>query len=131
MELLGSVFVGIATGLISSWIVTKFARFSALRSEALRVVRRIEYVWESSAKINGHETANSDLLLVGSDLLYLGHKKAGTSLLELNQQLSMALEKARSARIGYPEFDALYRDLQIRVRHLQPNIISLVWGLKF
>ncbi|UQI39249.1 hypothetical protein [Vreelandella venusta] len=130
MGFFGNVLVGIATGLISSWVVTKFARFTALRSEALRVVRRIDYIWEGSAKISGHETANADLLLIGSDLLYLGHKKAGMVLLELNQELSAALEKAESAKIAYTEFDTFYGGLQRRIRHLQPNIASLIWRLR-
>ena len=128
MEFLTNVIVGVLTGAFSSWLVTKYARFSSLRSEALRIIKRIDYVWEVKPRFSNHERATSNLHAIASDLLYLGHKRAGEDLLRINQELSLALQEAQGGAISYEAFDKRYGTLQSSIRQLLPTPRALFWG---
>ena len=118
------------TGLLSSWLVTKFARFSSIRGEALRTIKRIDYIWDLRPKFSNHENATSELFILANDLLYLGHKPAGNKLLAINQDLAQALSDAQAGTIEYDAFDQRYGEFQSRVRQLLPSPKALFWGFK-
>ncbi|MEA9885243.1 hypothetical protein VDG05_12965 [Xanthomonas campestris pv. raphani] len=130
MELLTNILVGVMTGLLSSWLVTKFARFSSVRGEALRIVKRIDYIWEMGPKFFNHESSSSDLFILASDLLYLGHGLAGDKLIAISQDLTQVLSDAQAGKLSYEDFDKRYNEFQSRVRLLLPTPLALFWGFK-
>ena len=125
-ELLTNILVGVLTGLLSSWFVTKFALFSSLRSDALRMIKRIDYIWKAKPKLSNHENATSDLNLIATDLLYFGHRNAGEKLLKITQELSQSLREASSGALSYETYDSRYEKFRSKIRQLKPTLKALV-----
>ncbi|MGY1425223.1 hypothetical protein [Lysobacter sp. A289] len=129
VSLLLSLPIGIVSGLYSSLIVTKYARFSELRREALRIIRSINYIGDDT-KLQVTEPSNlSALSLIASDLYGLGHRAAGDTISSLYDIILGASMAASSGFITPAAYMTQHGDWQRRAREIGPNKrIYLPWG---
>ncbi|WP_312400739.1 hypothetical protein [Stenotrophomonas indicatrix] len=127
--LLLSLPIGVVSGLYSSLIVTKYARFSELRREALRIIRSINFVGDNEgAQII--EPDNLDALaLIASDLIGLGHDAAGKEANRIYDVILSSNAAALAGAISAKRYLHLHASWQQQVRCLGPNKrIYLPWG---
>ncbi|MBD9437962.1 hypothetical protein IB223_17825 [Pseudoxanthomonas sp. PXM03] len=124
-----SLPIGIVSGLYSSLIVTKYARFSELRREALRIIRSINYIGDG-AQMTVQEPANlSYLALIASDLYGLGHRSAGDTINSLYDTILGANRSVMSGAMDPLTYISQHGDWQRQAREIDPNKrIYLPWG---
>jgi hypothetical protein len=127
--LLFSLPIGIVSGLYSSLVVTKYARFSELRREALRIVRSINYIGDDT-QLTVQEPSNlGSLALIASDLYGLGHRSAGDTVNLLYDIILGANQSVVSGSMTPSAYMAQHSDWQRQVREIGPNKrIYLPWG---
>ncbi|WP_035603212.1 hypothetical protein [Edwardsiella tarda] len=121
------IFIGILTGIISGaytgLILSKYMLFTSLRREALRIVRRIDYI--DGEGYSNYESL-SELILISSDFLASKHKRAGEEVMvifkELNSEISNSNKKTKGEKIV---------DAQRRLRIIPINIWSIINPLSF
>ncbi|MDV5293888.1 hypothetical protein [Klebsiella michiganensis] len=112
------IFIWILTGIISGaytgLILSKYMLFTSLRREALRIVRRIDYI--DGEGYSNYESL-SELILISSDFLASKHKRAGEEVIvifkELNSEISNSNKKTKGEKIV---------DAQRRLRIIPINI---------
>lgn len=129
LALILSLPIGIAGGLYSSLIVTKYARFSELRAEALRIIRSIRFVGDDN-KLEIFEPNNLDsMALVASDLAGLGHEAACETVLEIYNVILHSNSATIAGEMRPTNYMDAYADWQRRTREISPNKrIYLPWG---
>ncbi|ATA22841.1 hypothetical protein BIY26_23055 [Brenneria goodwinii] len=121
------IFIGVLTGIISGaytgLILSKYVLFTSLRREALRIVRRIDYI--DGEGYSNYESL-SELILISSDFLASKHKRAGEEVMvifkELNSEISNSNKKTKGEKIV---------DAQRRLRIIPVNIWSIINPLSF
>lgn len=120
--MLENIVIGITTGIISGaytgLIISKYILFTSLRREALRIIRRIEYV---SGKGYSKTESLPEILLISSDLLSLNHKKAGGITMQVFEEVNKETSSS-SANINE---HVLYKSQEV-LRHLPANILVLI-----
>lgn len=129
LALILSLPIGIASGLYSSLIVTKYARFSELRREALRIIRLINYIGDDT-RVTVQEPANlSSLALIASDLYGLGHPSAGGTINSLYDAILGANRSVLSGAMDLRTYASQHGEWQRQARDIDPNMkIYLPWG---
>jgi hypothetical protein len=129
LALLLSFPIGIISGLYSSLVVTKYARFSELRREALRIMRSINYIGDDTQMIVSEPSNLSSLTLVASDLYSLGHLSAGDKINLLHDIIIGANISVASGSLSPKAYMSQHSDWQLQVREVGPNKhIYLPWG---
>lgn len=129
LSLVLSLPIGIVSGLYSSLIVTKYARFSELRREALRIIRSINYIGDDQ-HMTVQEPANlSSLAQIASDLYGLGHRSAGDTVNSLYDAILGANRAVMSGAIDPRTYMSQHDDWQRQAREVDPDKrIYLPWG---
>ncbi|MCD9088693.1 hypothetical protein [Stenotrophomonas sp. SY1] len=129
LALLLSLPIGIVSGLYSSLIVTKYARFSELRWEALRIIRSINFIGDDT-QLEVTEPSNlSSLPLIASDLYGLGHRAAGSTINSLYDIILGANIAIASGAITPAAYMSQHEDWQRQSGEISPNKrIYLPWG---
>lgn len=122
--------IGIISGLYTGIIVTRYARFAELRNEALRIIRSIDFMQESSSIQISNDHDVSKLILISSDMFFLRHIKAGELVSQLSQQIQSTNNEARYGRINISDYSNRYASWQTSARNLPPNkfVICSFWG---
>jgi hypothetical protein len=92
--------IGIISGLYTGIIVTRYARFAELRNEALRIIRSIDFMQESSFIQINNDHDVSRLILISSDMVFLRHSKAGELVNQLSKEIQSTNIAARSGQIN-------------------------------
>lgn len=117
-----SIFIGILTGIISGaytgLILSKYVLFTSLRREALRIVRRIDYI--DGEGYSNYESL-SELILISSDFLASKHKRAGEDVMGIFNELSFEILNSNKKANGDKIVDA-----QRRLRVMPVNIWSII-----
>lgn len=113
--------IGIISGLYTGIIVTRYARFAELRNEALRIIRSIDFMQESSFIQINNDHDVSRLILISSDMVFLRHSKAGELVNQLSKEIQSTNIAARSGQINIIDYSNYYGDWQTRARNLPPN----------
>lgn len=122
-----SLPIGVASGLYSSLVVSKIARFSALRSECLRVVRGIDFIGEGNdILITGAEYLNQ-LPLIAGEMMHLGHKRSGMLVSELYSAILSRNIEAQRGQISLENYGKHFSTWQAKTRDLNPSIWQLYW----
>lgn len=130
LSLLLGIPIGLASGLYTGIIVTRYARFAELRNETLRIIRAIDFMSEeNSVRITNDEDVPK-LLLVSSDLLFLSHKEAGEQVNQLLQEISTTTADARNGKINSIEYVGRHSAWQRVARELPPSkkVLWALWG---
>ena len=130
ISVLLSIPVGLVSGLYTGLIVTRYARFAELRSEALRVIRSVDFMPDDQGvHLSRHEDVPK-LLLISSDLLFLQHKKAGEQMAQLFQQISTTNHETQSGKVSSSEYSAHHDKWQEMARSLPPSkrVLWALWG---
>jgi len=130
ISLLLSLPIGIIGGLYSGLIVTRYSRFADLRNEALRLIRRIDYMQEGDLVVFSNNEHISELLYISSDLLFLKHRKAGTQISQLLQDIYSSTQDAETGKIDSTDYSNLHGEWQETARKLPGNKLVLwsLWG---
>ncbi|PNM19800.1 hypothetical protein [Yersinia enterocolitica] len=89
-----NIIIGVMTGIISGGytglVISKYILFTSLRREALRIIRRIDYI--DGQGYSNYESL-PEMVLISSDFLSLNHQKAGDSIMgvfnKINTEISM------------------------------------------
>ena len=97
-----NIIIGVMTGIISGGytglVISKYILFTSLRREALRIIRRIDYI--DGQGYSNYESL-PEMVLISSDLLSLNHQKAGDGIMgvfkKINTELSMCSGQAKLA----------------------------------
>jgi hypothetical protein len=128
-SLLLSLPLGVLSGGYSSLVVTKYARFSELRREALRAIRSIDFIGSGEHVEVSKTERLSDLPLIASDLFALGHRTAGETINSLFDVILGSNLLATAGKISAPEYGKQYLSWQVQARSIGPNRrIYLPWG---
>lgn len=128
VSLVLGVPIGLVSGLYTGLIVTRYTRFAELRNEVLRLIRTIEFM-QNGEQIDIENDRNvPKLALISSDLLFLGHHKAGETITKLWTEMSKINYEAKHGRIGIVEYSKYYSDWQKLGRKL-PGSKRVLWGL--
>lgn len=128
--MLGNVVIAIITLVLGGYIglvTARYVKFTALRDEALRIVRGIEYGCEGDKpvrKIKGYDP--NRFTLIGSDLFTAKHKNAGHCILDLHRSLSDIVHKAEHSGAPISEVSEIDLDAQKKIRKVAPNIRALL-----
>jgi hypothetical protein len=126
ISILLGIPIGVISGLYSGLIVARYQRFADLRLQVLRVIREIEFTKEESRIDFPRRKGVPELVIVASDFLFLKHRRAGESTLQLASEIEEALYLASKGKIGYEVFHARYSGWQDAGRSLGPNPIPLL-----
>jgi len=130
ISLLLSIPLGIISGLYAGVVVARYQRFADLRLQAKKVILEIDWIWEEDKMVFPSRTNVREFSTIASDLLFLGHKAAGTIVLEILYSVTRAISEARDGRVSFEEFSESYGNWQYRIRSLapQPFPILKIWG---
>lgn len=130
ISVLLSIPLGIISGLYAGLIVARYQRFADLRLQAKKVILEIDWIWEEDRMIFPSRDNVRELSAIASDLLFLGHKIAGTNVLEIQDSATRIVSKARVGRVNFEEFSESFTDWQYRIRSLAPQALPIlkIWG---
>lgn len=130
ISLLLGIPIGVMGGLWSGIVVARYTRFSELRNEALRIIRRIDFMQDGEKiKVTNHEDI-SKFSLIASDFYFLKHQKAGQSISALSQDVLTINQSAANGTISMDNYKIAFLDWQNTVRMLSPkySVILSLWG---
>jgi hypothetical protein len=120
---------GTVAGYYSGLLMAKLSNFNALKYEALRVVRSIDYTGgEQSTQITRSDNVG-DLHLIAAELFSLKHQIAGARVMAVSNELLNAI--ACCERGSYPvnNFVAQISEWQKLIRSAKPSRrFFLPWG---
>jgi hypothetical protein len=111
--------VGVISGLYSGLVVTRMARFDALKNEMKRLILAIDFIGDEREVHFRVRKDMGDFSSIASDFGYLGHSKAANIALRLSSEIFSAVGVNRQT---VEEIDTQYRDWQKRCRELRPNM---------
>lgn len=83
-DLLMALIPGTAAGYYSGLLMAKLSKFNALKYEALRAIRSINYMGDASNTQIISSDKSEELHLIASELFLLKHKGAGISLMQVS-----------------------------------------------
>jgi len=115
------LFTGMATGLYSGLIVTKYHNFLNIKNEALRAIQKIDYML-SGAKIEITNSSDiSNLQYIASELCRLKHQEAGEEILKLFKEINTINIQAGTGQIEFESYKSCHLKWQESVRNLSPS----------
>ncbi|MCD9124932.1 hypothetical protein [Luteimonas fraxinea] len=128
-DLVMALVPGTIAGYYAGLLTAKQAKFSALKSEALRCVRSIDYIGDES-RTDLHSTKRSeDLHLIASELLQLKHRKAGEKLLAISGEVANVVASCSMSNVPVQGVISKIRFWQEQIRALRPGLRFFVpWG---
>jgi len=119
--------LGVISGIYSGLIVTRMARFDALKNELKRLILSIDYREESQGVGFKLRKDLGDFTSISSDFAYLGHSKASAATHKLTSEILAAIGPNRRT---FDEIDKQYLDWQARCRNIKPNLLK-IYSLRF
>lgn len=130
LSLLLGIPIGLVSGLYTGLIVTRYARFAELRNEALRIIRSIDFMREESRINVTNDNDVPKLLLISSDMLFLGHRRAGEQVMAISAEIANTNHSARAGAINIEKYSELYARWQTVARALpgSKRVLWSVWG---
>jgi hypothetical protein len=130
ISLVLSIPLGIISGLYAGVVVARYQRFADLRLQAKKIILEIDWIWEEDKMVFPHRTNVREFSTIASDLLFLGHKAAGTNVLEIQDSVTRTISEARVGSISFEEFSDSYGSWQHRIRSLAPQMFPIlkIWG---
>lgn len=117
--------IGVATGLYSGVIVSRYARFADLRNQLLRIIRSIDYMQEQDRLDIKNDQDVSKIMLISGDLFFLKHQKAGQNVSALLSEIEHTKILATSGQIDVAAYENKYREWQTIANSLTPNRLVL------
>lgn len=130
LSLLLSVPIGIISGLYAGIIVARYQRFADLRLQAKKLILEIDFIWEDTKMVFPRRKEVPEFSTIASDLFFLGHKSAGTKVLEVLQDIQRDIAEASAGRVNFEYFNEEYGNWQHQIRSLSPEMIPIlrIWG---
>ena len=129
LSLTSSLPIGVIAGLYSGLIITRYSRFTSLRSEAIRIVRTIDYMASNNNLVITRTEELPKLFLIVSDLLSLKHRKAAETLSTLNAAILESNALAERGQITSGVYDQRYLHWQKMIREMSPNK-AIIFSIK-
>lgn len=128
-DLAMALIPGTIAGYYSGLLTAKYAKFSSLKSEALRCVRGVSCVGDGRGTSLLDAEKVPDLYLIASELLFLKHRRAGEALSELSGEASNLVASCKLTNVPFQKFDDAQSNWQVRIRALRPGLnFFLPWG---
>jgi hypothetical protein len=130
ISLVLSIPLGIISGLYAGVVVARYQRFADLRLQAKKIILEIDWIQEEDKIVFPRRTSLREFSTIASDFLFLGHKAAGTNVLEIQASATRAISEARVGRFSFEEFSESYGNWQYRIRGLAPHMFPILkmWG---
>ncbi|MCP5135224.1 MAG: hypothetical protein H6981_00270 [Gammaproteobacteria bacterium] len=130
LSLLLSVPIGIISGLYAGVIVARYQRFADLRLQAKKIILEIDFIWEDTKMVFPRRKEIPEFSTISSDLFFLGHKSAGTKVLEVCQDIQRSIMEASAGRVNSESFNQKYISWQREIRSLSPEMLPIlrIWG---
>ena len=126
--LLSGLAAGLVTGLYSGLVVSRFVRFSSLCSEAHRAINSIDYM-QGQRQVAVDRNDSLVVPLVGADLMYFGHRKAGLCVLAQHKLVASSIFEAEQGRIDIDALGESLNQARDNVRKARPSFkIFIPWG---
>lgn len=127
-ELAMALVPGAVAGYYSGLLMAKQAKFNSLKHEALRCIRRIDYLPQGVGTALRETDRVKDLLLIASELFHLRHRRAGENLMAIAKHASQLINGGH-ATTPVDAVQAQVEDWQRRIRQLRPGWrFILPWG---
>ena len=128
ISLLLGIPLSIITGLYSGAILSRYVRFSELRNEVLRIIRKIDFTQEQHGLSISKNDDVAKLILISSDLYFLKHRKAAETVNSIRAEIDEISMNASIGRLKVGAFEQNYSNWQHMARTLPPNKLVL-WSL--
>lgn len=127
-DLVMALIPGAAAGYYSGLLMAKQAKFNSLKHEALRCIRRIDYVPQGPGTALRETDRVKELFLIASELFHLRHRRAGESLMAIATSASQLANRGH-ATTPIEAVQAQIEDWQLRIRQIRPGWrFILPWG---
>ncbi|AIL09894.1 MULTISPECIES: hypothetical protein [Stenotrophomonas] len=128
-DLLMALIPGTAAGYYSGLLMAKLSKFNALKYEALRAIRSINYMGDASNTQIISSDKSEELHLIASELFLLKHKGAGISLMQVSNELLNSIAACKHSAHPVDSFIKQISDWQARIRGLKVGRrFFLPWG---
>jgi hypothetical protein len=130
LSLLLSIPIGIISGLYAGIIVARYQRFADLRLQAKKLILEIDFIWEDPRMFFPRRKETPEFSTISSDFFFLGHKSAGTKVLEVWQDIQRNITNASAGRVNSESFNEKYINWQNEIRALSPEMLPIlrIWG---
>jgi hypothetical protein len=120
---------GAVAGYYAGLLMAKQSKFNALKYEALRCVRSINYVGDYTGTVLLKYERVNELHLIASEMLHLKHKKAGDEMLALARTAEDLVADCRLGKVSVKVVIAELAHWQQAIRCLRPGFRFLLpWG---
>jgi DNA polymerase III delta subunit len=128
-DLMMALVPGTVAGYYAGLLTAKQSKFSALKSEALRCVRSINYIGDEQ-QTDLHKTERSEeLYLIASEFLQLKHRRAGENLLTIAGEVAKLVASCQMSSVPVQGVMSNITQWQERIRALRPGLrFFLPWG---
>ncbi|TAH74314.1 hypothetical protein [Pseudoxanthomonas winnipegensis] len=120
---------GTVAGYYSGLLMAKLSKFNALKYEALRAVRSINYMGDDQGTLILRSDKVEDLHLIAAELFSLHHKTAGMTVRAVSNDLLNAIAACESSAYAVEKLQAQLTVLQRQLRAIRPSMrFFLPWG---
>jgi hypothetical protein len=117
--------IGVATGIYSGMIVSRYVRFADLRNQLLRIIRSIYFMQEQDHVDIKNDQDVSKIIFISSDLFFLQHQKAGYEVSTLLSEIDRTKILALTGKINVGAYESKHREWQSIANSLTPNRLVL------
>jgi|SRR5690606_2677990 len=120
---------GAVAGYYAGLLMAKQSKFNALKYEALRCVRSINYVGDDDGTVLLKDERVDELHLIASEMLHLKHKRAGGNMLALARTAENLVAECKLGKVSVHVVMAELERWQRTIRGLRPGLrFVLPWG---
>jgi hypothetical protein len=127
-DLAMALIPGAVAGYYVGLLMAKHAKFNSLKHEALRCIRRIDYLPQGHGSALREVNWVKELPQIASELFHLKHRRAGEDLMAIATRASQ-LANGGHATAPIGAVQAQVEDWQRRVRQMRPGWrYVLPWG---
>ncbi|MCX7069355.1 MAG: hypothetical protein NTW85_16935 [Methylococcales bacterium] len=129
-NLVFSIPPGIVSGLYAGIVVARYQRFADLRLQAKKLILEIEFINHGNKIIFPKRKGIPEFDIIVSDLLFLRHKKAAETILQLSVDIRSAITRAEAGQIDINSFNNDYLSWQVSIRSISPSPLQVLrlWG---
>ncbi|MAK56545.1 MAG: hypothetical protein CML17_12000 [Pusillimonas sp.] len=123
LNLFSGIVAGVISGVYSGLIMARIARFYEVKAQALRLVRRIDFVINNKGLTFTRPMKQGELSLLAAELIQLQHRSAAKRFFEIDIQITTIQHGAKAHGQHANVIHELYRGWQKLIREASPN-----WG---
>ncbi|WP_267106137.1 hypothetical protein [Xanthomonas sacchari] len=128
-DLVMALVPGTVAGYYSGLLMAKLSKFNALKYEALRAVRSVNYMGDDQGTQILRSDKVEDLHLIASELLSLRHKTAGMTVVAVSNDLLNAIAACETSSYDAKKLQAQLTAWQGQLRAIKPSMrFFLPWG---